>query len=542
MMQDRDKTKEQLLAELAAARQHIDELATLKRMVEGTISASDSEDFFRSLVRLLAATFQARFAFVSELSKTDENSVRFFAFWEGTDFGEPLEFNLKGTPCGQVIAGNGLYHTTQAQKDFPRFSWLQEKGIESYLGFPVHDAQGSVGGHLGVFHDGPITRHRHTESILKVSAARAGAELARRQMEATLASKEQLYRTLVEKIPEVIWFGDASGQVTFLNPAWYAMTGRTPEASLGTEWAEALHPEDRSQVVAQWERAYKYGESLRGECRFRGHDGSYRMVHFTGTPVRDRHNTITNWVGIDRDITERKLLEQEREKALTDLREANHELGTFAYSVSHDLRAPLRVIDAFSKDLVEDYYEVLGERGARDLQRVRDNAQLMSKLIEGIAKLSLLTTEPLHERRVDLTKLAHRIGDELRVADPDRDADFLIEDRLVVRGDPQLLEVAVRNLLNNAWKFTAPRSTARIEMGQSNVDDGKAFFIRDNGVGFDMSYSDKLFDVFQRLHAASEFEGTGIGLETVQRIIHRHGGEIWAEGQVGKGATFYFQI
>jgi light-regulated signal transduction histidine kinase (bacteriophytochrome) len=227
---------------------------------------------------------------------------------------------------------------------------------------------------------------------------------------------------------------------------------------------------------------------------------------------------------------------------VAQLEDANRELDAFAHSVSHDLRAPLRAIDGFSKAVLIDQAEKLDPQGKQDLERVRKAAQHMARLIDDLLKLSRVSRAQLGRVPLDLGRLARITLDELRRAEPARRVDATIAPDLRAEGDPELLQVVLDNLLGNAWKFSSWREHAHLELGFAESRGERAFFVRDDGAGFDMAYSGKLFGAFQRLHATSEFEGTGIGLATVQRIIHRHGGKIWAESTVGQGATFYFTL
>jgi len=230
----------------------------------------------------------------------------------------------------------------------------------------------------------------------------------------------------------------------------------------------------------------------------------------------------------------------ELERANTEVAAINKELEAFAYSVSHDLRAPLRSIDGFSQALMEDYPDKLDEQGKDYLQRVRSAAQRMAVLIDDLLNLSRVTRSDMRRETVDLSVLAQSIAEELQETQPERQVDFVIVPGLTTNGDSQLLHQLMENLLSNAWKFTGQHPKAKIEFGTSQVDGKETFFVRDDGSGFDMNYADKLFGVFQRLHSQDDFPGTGVGLATVQRIAHRHGGQVWAEGKVEEGATFYF--
>lgn len=235
-------------------------------------------------------------------------------------------------------------------------------------------------------------------------------------------------------------------------------------------------------------------------------------------------------------------LEKRVEERTAQLEATNKELEAFSYSVSHDLRAPLRSIDGFSQALLEDYADVLDAEGKKYLERLRNNSRQMAGLIDDLLALSRLTRAEMKRAPVDLSASARSVVEELRQRDPQREVIVDIADNLKAEGDERLLHVALENLLGNAWKFTSKIPGAHIEVGQEMQEGKPVFFVRDNGAGFDMAYSDKLFGAFQRLHGVSEFEGTGIGLATVQRVIRRHGGRIWAEGAVGKGATFYFTL
>ncbi len=235
-------------------------------------------------------------------------------------------------------------------------------------------------------------------------------------------------------------------------------------------------------------------------------------------------------------------LEQRVLERTAELEAANKELESFAYTVSHDLRAPLRSIEAFSRAIEEEKAEGLDGTGKDYLRRVRTSAQNMSQLIEAMLRLSRLTRGELSRVSVNLSVLATHIAEELKRAEPERRVEFIIADGLTAEGDRTMLNAVINNLMRNAWKFTGNNPKAKIEVWSCRKDGKTTFFVRDDGAGFDMNYVSKMFMPFQRLHPASEFPGIGIGLATVQRIIHRHGGTIWAEGEVGRGATFYFTL
>jgi DNA-binding response OmpR family regulator len=244
-----------------------------------------------------------------------------------------------------------------------------------------------------------------------------------------------------------------------------------------------------------------------------------------------------------RDVAEtRAAFADQLEKTAAELAQSNHELEAFSYSVSHDLRAPLRSLNGFSHMLLEDCADKLDEAGKDYLQRICSGSQRMGQLIDDLLNLSRLSRGELQRERVNLTALAHTVVAELRQREPRRQVEVVIAQDLVANGDARLLRIVLDNLLGNAWKYSSKRDQARIEVGRHYQNGTTVFFVRDNGAGFDMAYAAKLFTPFQRLHGAKEFPGTGIGLATIQRIIRRHGGRVWAEGEVNKGATFSFSL
>jgi light-regulated signal transduction histidine kinase (bacteriophytochrome)/HAMP domain-containing protein len=235
-------------------------------------------------------------------------------------------------------------------------------------------------------------------------------------------------------------------------------------------------------------------------------------------------------------------LEARVRERTTQLETANRELEAFSYSVSHDLRAPLRAIDGFSQALSEDFPEHLPEEARRYLARIRSSAQRMGQLIEDLLNLARVSRGTLARRAVDVSQLARQVVGELQQREPDRKVEVSVWDGMRAEADSRLLRAALENLVGNAWKFTSKAEKAHIEIGALRDGESMTFFVRDNGAGFNMTYANKLFGAFQRLHSVNEYTGTGIGLATVQRIVHRHGGRIWAEAEVDKGAVFFFTL
>jgi PAS domain S-box-containing protein len=373
----------------------------------------------------------------------------------------------------------------------------------------------------------------------------------RKKAEDALRESEEKFKILVEEMSDGYSVLQGS-QIVFANKLSAEMFGYTGEEVVGRTIQEFLPPETIGELAKV--RAKRHtGDAVPGHYEV-------AMVRKDGTTLIAELGTRTMEYGgkpalsvVIRDITERKQAEEEIRRLneqleqrvierTTQLQAVNKELEAFAYSVSHDLRAPLRSIDGFSQVLIEDYVDKLDEEGNDYLQRVRAASQRMGELIDDLLNLSRVTRGEMCHEDVDLSAMAQAICSDLQCSQPKRKVKFVIKPELVDRGDMRLLRAAFENLLGNAWKFTGKKKSARIEFGQIENDGQHVYFVRDNGVGFDMDYADKLFGAFQRLHSPSEFEGTGIGLATVQRIIHRHGGNIWAESKLNKGTTFYFTL
>jgi PAS domain S-box-containing protein len=373
----------------------------------------------------------------------------------------------------------------------------------------------------------------------------------RERIEAALQESEERLRLMVDSVTDyAIIMLDPTGRIASWNQGAERLKGYRANEIVGQHFSVFYTPEDRAAGKPQdgIKRAITKGHSEDEGWRVRK-DGSRYWANAVISAVRDSKNQLRGFSKVTRDMTERKRSEEQVQELNQDLLHqtqqltaANQELEAFSYSVSHDLRTPLRAIDGFSKEILENEIQNLTELGKKDLQRIRSATQRMAQLIDDLLSLSRVTREEIIWDTVDLGEMAQAIAAELHANDPGRLVEFRAEPNLIAHGDPRHLRIALENLIGNAWKFTLGQSRAVIEFGKTQKNGVPVFFLRDNGIGFSMAYVDKLFGVFQRLHDDKAFPGTGIGLALVQRIIRRHGGEIWAEAKENQGALFQFSL
>jgi PAS domain S-box-containing protein len=425
------------------------------------------------------------------------------------------------------LRGDGAVYQASYRVVLPdgRIRFVNGRGVVSV------DGEGRLVGMVGTCHD--------TTSV--------------REAEDALRESEERLRRIVSEAPFPIGLYAEDGEILLVNKAWRRITGYAPEEIRTiAEWAARAYGERKDLARADIESSFSLADAAReGEFAIRTKSGERRFWDFSSSPVGrlpDGRRLVTTMA---MDVTERRHAEEElwayREhleelvkERTAELEAANREMESFSYSVSHDLRAPLRALDGFSAILAQEYPDRLDERGRGYLDRIRAAARTMALLVDGLLSLASLNRQELTVSPIDLSALARRVGAELMALEPGRPVRLLVPDGLTAEGDPRLLHVLLENLIGNALKFTSSRPEATIEMGCEERDGESVFFVKDDGVGFDMAYVSKLFLPFQRLHQASEFPGTGIGLATVHRIVTRHGGRIWPESTPGAGATFYF--
>ncbi|MDB6126023.1 MAG: multi-sensor signal transduction histidine kinase [Pedosphaera sp.] len=457
----------------------------------------------------------------------------------------------------EIIRIDDLQHDPRSPRSKSRRATQRTaSAIRSYLAVPVISRSGEVLGGLLFGHPSPGIFTERAQHLLAGIAAEAGIALDNARLYHAVKQSEAHFRQLADAMPQIVWMADGAGHVTYFNKRWEEFTGMPePLRVNGEDWTPFLHPEDRSRCTEKWQEAIRSEQTFQVECRLKEHrSGNYRWHLFRANPIRDDHGHVVRWFGTSTDIEDQKqaeekvrvlntALEHRVSERTAQLQASNRELEAFSYSVSHDLRAPLRSINAFSELVREDYGDKLDEQGRQYLGIVRDASEQMSRLIDDLLHLSRVTRGDMRRQRIDLSAMARTLLANLRQMDPKRNVEVVIAPNLIVDGDERLLRIALENLLNNAWKFTGKQPHGRIEVGVTHPEGKPAtYFVRDNGAGFDMAFANRLFSAFQRLHSSSDFPGHGVGLATVQRIITRHGGHIWAESIIDQGATFFFTL
>jgi PAS domain S-box-containing protein len=352
-----------------------------------------------------------------------------------------------------------------------------------------------------------------------------------------------LLSAIVNSSDDAIVGKTMEGTITFWNAAAQRLYGYTADEIVGRP-ITTLCPPERVGEVKQFLAMIGRGERVvHHHTERRRKDGSTFPVSVTISPVYDADGALIGASSIARDITREQQDEAEIRHRTAELERAIRNLESFTYSVAHDLRTPLRALGGFSAALLEEYADSLDETGRGYAGQIRDASDQMGRLIDDLLDLSRVARAELRLEAVDLGAEAARIAEELRRGEPDRLVAFSGQRPACAWADRRLISTVLQNLLENAWKFTSHRDQASIEFGSMPTEDGRiCFYLRDDGAGFDPAYTGKLFSPFQRLHSAEDFPGTGVGLASVQRIVERHGGRVWAEGAVGAGATFYFTL
>ncbi|HVO66261.1 MAG TPA: PAS domain-containing protein [Syntrophales bacterium] len=379
-------------------------------------------------------------------------------------------------------------------------------------------------------------------------AADYAAEMAvrdeRKKAEEALRMSEAQLRLAQDAAKAGSWEWDLGTNENVWSEELWKLYGLEPHCCKPTyeTWRHTIHPDDREKVEQVVQEAATKGVELNAEWRVLDRDGSLRWLMSRGRPLHDTEERPIRYIGIVMDITERKKIEEILRKHLLELEAANKELDSFSYSVSHDLRAPLRAIDGYTRLIINKYGDQFNEDVLTKFNVIRNSVHMMAQLIDDLLAFSQLGRKDMSMSKIDMETLVRDVWEALQAINPSRNINLTVNGMPPSYGDKSLIKQVYVNLLSNAIKFTKNQNPALIEVGGHIDGDKDVYYVKDNGVGFDMKYYDKLFGVFQRLHSPEDFEGTGIGLAIVQRIIYRHEGLVWAEGKVDEGATFYFSL
>jgi PAS domain S-box-containing protein len=420
-----------------------------------------------------------------------------------------------------------------------RTELVKSFGIKAYACHPLME-QNRVMGTLSFGTRSRMTFSADDLAIMKAVADQVAIALSRVRIEDALRESEDRYRELVQAAPDAV-IVHRDGQYLYANPAALRLYGAESFEELrGKTVLDFIHPDDRAAIAERIEQGQAGQRLPLRETSLVRLDGKIIPIESVGGSVNYEGKPATQMV--IRDITERKQAEIELRERARQLEDANRELESFSYSVSHDLRAPLRAIDGYSRMILRQQGETFAENTRRQFNLIMGSAKTMGQLIDDLLALSRLGREKLSVSRLNMEDLVRDVWEELGALNPDRPAGLKIDHIPPGMGDRSLIKQVLINVLSNAVKFTRVREVPLIEVGGQPEETQNVYFVRDNGVGFDMQYHDKLFKAFQRLHRAADYEGTGVGLAIVQRIIHRHGGRIWAEGKVDDGACFYFTL
>ncbi|MBI5381028.1 MAG: PAS domain S-box protein [Opitutae bacterium] len=523
---------------------------TVRRATAGVCG----REFFQSLVREVGPFLNAIRIFVGQIVDRRTQRIRTVAHWNAagyTEYVEEFTPQITSPALETLQIGYCEVDGTLSMREPERADFYRAAGVDSYMALSLRAADGRTLGYISVKYSRQRPLIPHATAILQLFASRASAELERLEIEEALRTSETRFRALSDSSPVGIFQLDHARQCTYVNQRWSEITGMTAQAARGDGWMESLHPDDRARVLAT--RAANAGD-YNAERRFVNTEGQVRWVSVRVRVLHQADGKIFGYVGTMDDVTERvmaaeeiKRLNSELERRViertTQLEAANAELESFSYSVSHDLRSPLRAIDGFSRAIEEDYQDRLDETGCDYLRRIRYASQHMGHLIDDLIRLSRASRMEMHREKIDLAVLAADVQAELRVLQPQHAVAFECAPELWAFADRALARIVLQNLLSNAWKYTRRQPAPKVELAtlaKRDTNDAQIFVVRDNGAGFDMRYVNKLFTPFQRLHSANDFEGTGIGLATVRRIVARHGGRAWAESAPGQGAAFYF--
>jgi PAS domain S-box-containing protein len=564
---------EKEIAKRKGAEEHIRKLnrvyAVLSDINQAIVRIREPQALFEKICHIAIETGGFRMAWIGLVDESSQK-IEVIAHVGGADaYFEKLDISLRGKPlsycpidCALREKRHGICNAiTNDAHMAPCQKIASELGFRSSASFPLIVSEKNRGtfnlyaGEPDFFDEEELKLLDELAMDISFAMEFAQKEAERRQAEEAVHESEAHLRLLIEGVTDyAIYLLDTGGHVVNWNAGAERLKGYRADEIIGQHFSWVFTPEDRQNNKPQHllTAAEAMGRAEDEGWRVRK-DGSRFWANAVINALRKEDGSLYGFAKITRDLTERKKaedhisklnaeLEQRVRDRTAQLENANKELEAFSYSVSHDLRSPLRAIDGFSRIILEDYLDKLDDEGRRVLNVIRGNTKKMGQLIDDLLSFSRLGRQEIRVSEMDMGKLAKAVSEELKLALHERKLKFTINTLISAQGDQAMIRQVFVNLLSNAVKFTRPKERAVIEVDGRSEGNENVYTVKDNGVGFDMQYVNKLFGVFQRLHSSEEFEGTGVGLAIVQRIIHRHGGRVWAEGKVGEGASFYFSL
>jgi len=527
---------------------------SIKNIAAG-VSAESGDAFYQQMMTHLAKLFDADYAFIGLLDEDIPETINTLSVFAHGSIAANMSYSLFNTPCAKVVVEGACYHPSGIQQLYPDDQLLIDMGVDSFIGVPLFDSNNQAIGLIEILDSKPMELQQQLTEILEIFAARASAELERDKIHRRLENTRQKLALHVQQTPLGVVEWDTHFCVTDWNPAAEKIFGYSKQEALGKTAAELIIPDEFLPCVdVIWQALLENHGSTRSTNNNITKNKKNITCEWYNTPLVADNEEVIGVASLVSDVTKRintetelkahrEHLEELVEQRTTELTNINQELESFSYSVSHDLRAPLRHIDGFSRVLQEDHAKQLNKEGQQQLQRIRSSAQRMGQLIDDLLVLSRVSRGNIEREPLDLSGMAQDIFNKLQHYDADRKVNISIQNDMLATADHRLVHVLVENLIGNAWKYTSKTDHANISFDAKKNEKGETVFcLRDNGAGFDMKYAERLFAPFKRLHSDREFEGTGIGLATVQRIINRHAGRVWATAETGKGAAFYFTL
>jgi PAS domain S-box-containing protein len=527
---------------------------TERKIAEQTIidiakgmSSQSGRVFFENVVKQIAGLFDAKVVFIGLINEADTKIIDTILIYSNNKFVDNISYPILHTPCSNVVGKEICNYQSNVQTLFPRDAMLVEIGAESYLGAPLFNSKGEGIGLIAAVNDKPMQLNELSEQVLKIFSKRTSIEVEKIQSDEKLRDMQQKLTLHFQQTPLGVIEWNKNFEVVAWNPAAENIFGYSHDEAIGKRAVDLLIPaEVIPQVDIIWQELLKNKGGMRSTNKNITQNGHTITCEWYNTPLVNEFNEVIGVASLVVDISEniqsKNELIMHRDHLEEMVEQRTEELESFSYSISHDLRAPLRSIMGFTEIIKEDYSENLGDDGNKILSRIINSTQRMTELINDLLVLSRLGRKKLNKEEIDFDNLTTDIIQSFKENLTERKITFKCNSLGMIWADRGLLKIVMENLISNACKYTSKNKESCVEIGKETSNNETVFYIKDNGVGFDMKQVSKIFTVFSRLHSVNEFEGTGIGLATVQKIIHRHSGRIWADSIINKETVFCFTL